>query len=226
MNFSQFDLLGKNIDRNTPFFIGLLGAHGAIKRFFGFRDIPLPIIQNNNVKAVLRQGLDNPNDLKYPYAYMSLTEIELAKDRQAVKTIRRQSQGFNVNGTNATVSKFYGFPVSVGLELHFVTNDLLQAIQFSLKALTLLTTETLSFDVEDDNFAWMVQVSTDSNSISFPKSDKDNEADPEAFDMVCTIKVTGYSGVTKDVPKINNQANVGRRAGIINKAGEVIYDEE
>lgn len=217
MDFSKFDLLGKNIDKNTPFFTGLLGAHSAIKRFFGFKDIPLPIIQNNNVKAVLRQniGPDNNSGDHYPYAYLSMTNFEMIVDEQANKTVRRHGQGFRDNGTNSTIAKFYGFPINVTLELHFVTNDIFEAVKFGLKSLTLLNTGVLNFDVDDENFAWKVVVKGDSNSIAFPRTDKDNEADPEAFDMTCSISVRLWSGITKEVPKINNAGNVDRQVGVV-----------
>ena len=242
MDFSKFDLLGKNIDKNTPFFTGLLGAHSAIKRFFGFKDIALPIIQSNNVKAVLRQqiGVDTNNGDHYPYAYMSLTNFEMVIDEQAVKTVKRHSQGHRDDGTNSTITKFYGFPMIVTLELHFVTNDIFDAVKFALKSLTLLNTGTLNFDVQDENFAWKVVVKGDSNSISFPRTDKDNESDPEAFDMTCTVTVRLWSGNFKAVPKINNAGAVQRQVGvavskpamneiingIIQPGGNVIFDDE
>lgn len=242
MDFSKFDLLGKNIDKNTPFFTGLLGAHSAIKRFFGFRDIPLPIVQSNNVKAVLRSqtALDNNSGDHYPYAYMSLTNFEMIVDEQANKTVRRHGQGHRDNGTNSTVAKFYGFPMIVTLELHFVTNDIFDAVKFGLKSLTLLNTGVLNFEVEDENFKWMVVVKGDSNSIAFPRTDKDNEADPDSFDMTCTVSVRLWSGNMKEVPKINNSGTVTRQVGVavnnksmqeiihgkIEPGGNVIFDDE
>lgn len=215
MNFSKFDLLGRDIDKNTPFFISLLGGHSAIKRFFGF-ECPLPIIQSNDVKSVLRQRLENPNDFVYPYAYMVLQNISMPKDGQSAKTVRRNSQGIVINETNSTITKFFGFQMSVGLELHFVTNDILQAVNFSLKALSLLNSDSMSFEVESENFCWKVSVTSDVDSISFPRSEKDNEADPEAFDMTCDIKITGYTGVIKDAPKINNLGKIKTNANLSN----------
>lgn len=242
MDFSKFDLLSKNIDKNTPFFTGLLGAHAAIKRFFGFKDIPLPIIQSNNVKAVLRQniGVDDNSGNHYPYAYMSMNNFEMIVDEQAPKTIRRHGQGHRDNGTNSTVAKFYGFPMIVTLELHFVTNDIFSAVQFGLKSLTLLNTGTLNFEVEDENFGWKVTVKGESNSISFPRTDKDNEVDPDSFDMTCSISVRLWSGITKEVPKINNSGTVQTQVGIvptgqpmietlggkIQYGGNVVFDDE
>jgi hypothetical protein len=225
MNLNQFDLLGKNIDRGTPFYTGLLGARSAIRQFFGFDSLQLPIIQNNNVKAALRQGLENPNDTRYPYAYMALSQLQQPKDRQPVKNLRRQSLGFVTDDSNSTVSKFFGFPVILTMELHFVTNDILQAVQFATKALTLLQSGSLSFNVESEHFGWRVDISTDSDTISFPKADKDNEADPEAFDMSCSIIVSGYTGVIKEVPKINNSGKVTVTTGIITANGEAQFDE-
>lgn len=241
-NFDKFDLLGKKIDKNTPFFTGLLGAHAAIKRFFGMQNIPLPIIQSNNVKAVLRQQVANDNNSgdHYPYAYLSINNFEMVVDEQAPKTARRHGQGYADNGTNSTVVKFYGFPMLVSLELHFVTNDIFDAVKFGLKSLTLLNTGTLNFDVEDENFAWKIVVKGESPSIAFPRTDKDNEVDPEAFDMVCNISVRLWSGVMKEVPKINNEGRVDRRVGLatgpnamkeinggkIQIGGNVIFDDE
>lgn len=242
MDFSKFDLLGKNIDKNTPFFTGLLGAHSAIKRFFGMRKIPLPIIQSNNVKAVLRQTIANDDNSgnHYPYAYMSISNFEMVMDEQANKTARRHGQGHRDTGSNATLAKFYGFPMIVSIELHFVTNDIFEAVKFGLKSLTLLNTGVLNFEVEDENFKWVVVVKGESPSIAFPRTDKDNESDPEAFDMVCNISIRLWSGVMKEVPKINNSGSVDRHVGIVRNAqgmeevkagkievgGNVIFDDE
>src|SRR5690606_21078309 len=97
-SLSKFDLLGRNIDKNTPFFITLLGAQSAIKRFLGLDKISLPIIQDNNVKAALRQAQGASDNVQYPYAYLSFTNIRMIKEQQAVKNVRRVSMGHVDNG--------------------------------------------------------------------------------------------------------------------------------
>lgn len=216
---NQGDMLGRSIDKNTPLFASLAGAREALKRFLSLRD--LPIIQSNDVKAFLRQQ-QKP---EYPYSYMSFTDIAIQKDGQAVKNLRRVSQGSSVHhATNSTVSKFYGFPAIISMELHFVTNDILAAVNFTTRSLITMHTEALNFDLECEAFSWKVQITTDSESISFPRSDKDNEADPESFDMVLPLKIRTYIGVVKDVAKINNDGKVTTGIGIKERDGSFNMD--
>lgn len=205
------DNLERIIEKNGPAYITFLTFRDACKKFFDLKHLPL--IQNNDVKRALRSFKEtDPNrstsDL-YPYAYYSVSGLGVVRDGQPLKGLARASAGYTVDEVaNATVKKAYLFPAAVTIEFHYVTNDLMRAIDFSSVALIVGQTGKLNSRVQFEGTEWTVEIKMDSESIPFPRTDKDNEVDPEAFDLVISFTVNSRIGRVRAVPKINNYGRV------------------
>lgn len=206
------DNVDRIVDKNSAAFLTLYTFRESVKRFFGVEDFPL--IQSNDVKREVRksQGVDDPNHSVsniYPYSYWSLSDVGLVKDQQAIKGIARNSLGFTVDElANAVVKKAYLFPSSINVEMHYVTKDLVDAMTFITRALIVGHSGKLNAEVVMDGAKWFVTTVMTSESVSIPRSDKDNEADPEAMDLVVSFRIDTKLGVMRDVPKINNRGTV------------------
>lgn len=124
------DNLDRIVDKNSPAYITLYTFREAIKLFFGISSLPL--IQSQDVKRELKRGVDDPNmdsSRKYPYAYYSLNQLGLIKDQQSIKTTARHSMGMTLDElANAVLKKAYLFPSQITVDLHYVTNDIVQAM--------------------------------------------------------------------------------------------------
>ncbi|MNQ36670.1 hypothetical protein D3C85_501950 [compost metagenome] len=206
------DNVDRIVDKNSAAYLTLSTFREAVQRFFGIDEFPL--IQSNDVKREVRKavGVDNPNHsvaAVYPYSYWSLSDIGLVKDQQPIKGVARNSLGFTVDELqNAIVKKAYLFPSSINVEMHYVTKDLIDALNFSTRALLVGHSGKLNAKVQMDGAEWFVTTVMTSETISLPRSDKDSEADPEAMDLVVSFRIDTKLGVMRDVPKINNRGTV------------------
>lgn len=206
------DNVDRIVDKNSAAFLTLYTFRESVKRFFGIEEFPL--IQSNDVKREVKKslGVDDPNHSVagiYPYSYWSMSDVGLIKDQQTIKGIARNSLGFTVDELqNAIVKKAYLFPSSINVEMHYVTKDLVDAINFSTRALLVGHSGKLNAKVQMDGAEWFVTIVMTSESIPIPRSDKDSEADPEAMDLVISFRIDTKLGVMRDVPKINNRGTV------------------
>lgn len=205
------DNIDRIVDKNSAAYLTLTVYRDAIKRFFGINRLPL--IQSQDVKREVRKHEVGSNNDQvqniYPYAYFNITNIGLIKDHLAVKTIARASRGFTFDElSNAVIKKAYLFPSVINVELHYVTNDLVRAIDFSTRAMIVAATGKLNARVELDGASWIIQTAFDGDSISFPRPDKDLEEDPEGYDIVMPCTINTQLGVMRDVPKVNNRGTV------------------
>lgn len=206
------DNVDRIVDKNSAAYITLYTFRESVKRFFGLDEFPL--IQSNDVKREVRKsvGVDDPNhsvSAVYPYSYWSLSDIGLVKDQQTIKGIARNSLGHTLDELqNSIVKKAYLFPSSINVEMHYLTKDLIGATDFITRALIVGHSGKLNSEVQMDGAKWFVTITMTSESVSIPRSEKDNEADPEAMDLVVSFRIDTKLGVMRDVPKINNRGAV------------------
>jgi hypothetical protein len=214
------DNLDRILDKNSAAYLTLYSFRESLKRFFQLDEIPL--VQSQDVKREMKKGVDDPNRAvatKYPYAYFSLSSIGLVKDQQGIKQIARNSLGMTLDDlANASIGKAYLFPAKIAVEFHYVTNDLVSAIDFSTKALIVTHSGKLNLRVELDGTSSIVGVTASSEEVSMPRSDKEAEGDPEGFDLAISFDIQCKLGVVKQVPKVNNRGTVTQSVDVRPKA--------
>lgn len=76
------------------------------------------------------------------------------------------------------------------------------------RALIVAHSGKLNSKAEFEGVSWMITVKMDSESIPIPRSDKDQESDPEGFDLQMSFTIDTKLGRVKDVPKVNNRGEV------------------
>jgi hypothetical protein len=208
------DSLDRIMDVNAPAYLTLYTFRESIQRFFSIETLPL--VQSQDVKREMRKGLDDPNANMqlYPFAYYSISTLSLIKDQSPIKGIARNSMGYTVDElTNATTKKAFVFPATINVELHYVTNDLIRALDFSTRALIVALSGKLNAEVQWEGIKWFVTVRCDADSVNFVRTDKEMESDPEAMDLTITFSIDTKLGAMRDVPKINNRGSVQQTIG-------------
>lgn len=198
------------LDKNSPAYITLYTFREAVKRFFALSSLPL--VQSQDVKRELKKGVDDPNEQvsnRYPYAYYSLGSLGLVKDQQALKTAARHSMGMTMDElANAVIKKAFLFPCAITAEVHYVTKDIIDAMNFCSRALIVAHTGKMNARVEHEGVSWIVEIKLDSEQVSIPRTDKELEADPEGMDLVLSFTINTKLGAMRDVPKVNNRGEV------------------
>lgn len=204
------DNIDRIIDRNSAAYLALTAFREAAKRFLNIDK--LPMVQTQDVKRHLRrmETADVNRQVNiYPYSYFNLTRMAIDKDQQAVKTLARAGMGYTFDEIeNAVIKNAYLFPCIIGVELHYVTNDLIRAIDFGTRANILAATGKLNTRVELEGVSWFVTAHFPDAAVDFPRPEKDSEEDPEGFDITLNCEIHTKIGVMKDVPKVGNRAIV------------------
>lgn len=201
-----FDLLGSIKNSQTPLFLSLVGFRQSISRHLGIRT--LPMIMHDNAKAVMRR-----EQADYPYGFFRINSIEVKKDQQVVKTIKRHGSAITLDDiTNATISKGYLFPATIAIELHFIHNNPQEVLLTVEKAAILGAVDAFSFEASMPGVgSWQVGVILDEGPIQIPAAEIENESEPSAHDITLSFQMNTRLGVTKAVPKINNEGKVTQR---------------
>lgn len=211
------DNIDRIVDRNSAAYLALTAFREAAKRFLNIEK--LPMVQTQDVKRHLRrmETADMNRQMNiYPYAYFNLTRMAIDKDQQAVKTLARAGMGYTFDEIeNAVIKNAYLFPCIIGIELHYVTNDLIRAIDFGTRANILAATGKLNTRVELDGFSWFVTAYFPDAAVDFPRPEKDGEEDPEGFDITMNCELHTKIGVMKGVPKVGNRGAVTSGVEII-----------
>jgi hypothetical protein len=213
------DLLGNQAFKQTHLYASFHGIRKAFKNFFKVKE--LPFVHNNDVKQMLR-GQFEPT---YPYAYISFTSIGNAENHLLSPTIRRHSAGMSLSDKNSTITKHYMFPITLRYEFHYVTNDYTDVIRFISQALILTDAKSMNIRVTSDAVSSFVDIKADTKEITIPRADKDAENDPEGFDIQIAFTSNTWTGVSKEVAKVNNLGIFEMGAIIVTPDG-AITDEE
>jgi hypothetical protein len=215
------DLLGTTEFKQTHLFASFAGIRKVFKRFFKLSE--LPFVHSNDVK-VLQRGKFEPS---FPYAYVSITSMGISENNVDVARIRRHGGGHTVHQANSTLTKHYFFPITLKVELHFITDDFLKAIQFMSEALILSQTKVLTFTLRTGDVEGFVTITPESKDLQLPRADKENEVDPESFDIVCNFSIDTWTGVSRETAKVNNNGEVELNVSIATDADTLqIIDTE
>jgi len=213
------DLLGNQSFKQTHLYASFHGIRTAFKNFFKIKE--LPFVHNNDVKQMLR----NHFEPVYPYAYISFTSLGNAESHMLSPTLRRHSTGISRSDKNSTITKHYMFPITLKYEFHYVTNDYTDVIRFISQALLLTDAKSMNIRVTSDLVSSFVDIKADTKEISIPRADKSSESDPEGFDITLSFTSNTWTGVSKEVAKVNNLGIFEMGAIIVNENGDVIDEE-
>lgn len=198
----EFSLLAKVRNKSSLVYHTLEGFRLAVMRALGITDMPL--VMDDDIYNNLRKNKDYDS---YPFGYFRVSSFRIIKERQAVKTLARHGMGVTFDElTNGTVSKSYLFNLELQVELHLISNDFDDVITAIEKVGIIASIDKFSFQLTvDPHPEFVVSVELQSDDVSFPTASKEEPAFPNAFDIPLQFKITTRCGVSKAVPKINNE---------------------
>lgn len=213
------DLLGNQKFKQTHLFTAFAAIRASLKRYFKLED--LPFVHNNDAKMMQRSKMEPT----YPYAYVSMNSIAKQEAHLLSPTIRRRGSGDVRDGSNSQITRLHYFPVIIRYEFHYITNDYFDAMRFIGEALILMESKALNVRITTGSASSFLDIVMDSKEIAIPRADKENEADPESFDLVLSCYSNTWTGVEKKIAKINNRGEVEFNAVVVNPDGNVTDEE-
>ncbi|AFH14594.1 hypothetical protein LU11_gp063 [Pseudomonas phage Lu11] len=213
------DLFGNHSFKQTHLHLSFAAIRASLKKFFKLKD--LPFVHNNDVKQIMRASAQP----EYPYAYVSMTSIAKTEGGMSGPTLRRRGVGHVVDGSNSTLTSLHYFPVTLQYEFHYVTNDYFDAIRFIGEALILFDSKVLNVKIKSGLPSSFLDITTDTKEIQLPRADKDNEAEPEAFDLVINCHTSTWTGIERKISKVNNRGEVEFNSLIVDHEGNVVDEE-
>lgn len=209
----SFNLLDSVSDKTSPFHISIVAFCKNMERMVAVRRIPLVATEDEYDK------IDRGNDTEtYPYAFLRMTMVEFTFNGQNNKAAARHGYPVinlldpDLSVTNAAVPKQFLFPVRVSFEFTYKTNSFSDVLTLIQKMGLLHQSLGMSFKISAPMYSELTNViKLDSPSISLSPALLNDEAEPSAHKLVYTLTLDTYSGVFKDVPKVNNEgkATVG-----------------
>lgn len=145
------------------------------------------------------------NKVEYPRSYVSLSSIEILRDRGNNRAIRHA--GMNAlresvnNSTGNYLKQAKTFPVKLSMELHFFESDMHKAI-FMLENIAVVTAMGgFSFTVIiQDKFEYQARVIFEDN-LSLPIVDLSNDSDPGSIELTFPFTVETYIGKIEDTAR-------------------------
>ena len=100
-----------------------------------------------NVRQEIIRKLRN-KEVGFPYAYMAWQSLAAVKELQNNYAVQKHGVRFNMAGQRATTTKGYLFPITLGLDFHYIDSDP-QRLLTMCQALVLLSlTDGLSFKID------------------------------------------------------------------------------
>lgn len=175
---------------------------------------------HNNWKQTLRAS--KGDGTAYPHGNFKLTGVEVGSDPN-IRNIARVGSGHNTTVTqnNASIRKFYLFPVKLTFDFEVKFQDVKQGIQFAMAANVLTAISELSFYISYMGDRWNARVSnagTATGNIPFPTIDDLNEGStPGTAAIQFQLTVDTKLGFVRDTNKLNNLGEVNINADLATK---------
>lgn len=203
----QSDLLGSIKQSNAPLYASLLATKRAFQRRFGFKVFPL--VPHNAPKEAIKADRNAP-ELEYPFAYWKLQTVNIVKDEQNAKILRRR--GVNLgNDSNTGYNVGYFFPAILNCAFVYETHQLEDALSFMERWLILMSTEALNVKVSlplGEGAEFTCRIFVEDTSVAMPEVDIDDESAPQVFRYELPFNIRAVIGTHKNVPKFNNEGEI------------------
>lgn len=196
------DNLFNDLSKNSLLLISLHGVRTVLEKQLGLKDIQ--ISTDETVKRELERKAQNREEIRFPYAYISLSEMIGVKDQNSNRNIQRLGIQSLSGAMKATSRKGFLFPINVGMELKYLTDKPEQAILMAETFVILSQIGGLSFRLtvsEDISFDVRIEVP---ENMSIPLADTSNTQSPSAIELSVQLVIHTYSGFFRNVAAVNS----------------------
>lgn len=168
--------------------------------------VPIEFTFTDRMKELLEKR--HNDNLHYPYAYITLNDLDLVKDQLNTAAMARHgTKRRYVQGDSIPVA--FNFPLKMNITLNVVDSDVLRLLSMSQAILLADVSRAFNFAINAHRAINKVKVNRTSN-ISYPENmiNTDTEQDYASGRISVTFEVQSSFGFIGLLPKIR-QINVG-----------------
>lgn len=180
----------------------LQGARTVLEQQLGLKDLVITTSENYKQDLIRRAGAKE--NIRYPLNYLAFNAISGVKDGQ--NNIAMSKIGVTVTDpTRSTAKKAYVFPITVGLELHYIDSDPMKLIWMAQMLAILSVTSGCKFTVyvgDIFEFRVFLEVPTDT---SIPIQEEQSNSTPGASELVANLIMHTQIGFFRDVASLNGK---------------------
>lgn len=192
----------KDIARENLLLIALQGCRAVLERELDIKSVIFSM--STNVRQEITRRARESGDLKFPYCYFNMTGLAGVRERQSNYAIQKHGLKFKTPGQRATTAKGYLFPITLGLDLHYIDRDPMALLGMAQALVLLSLTNGLTFQIDvGDMYTFVVEMEIPLDTTI--NVEDGNVPDlPGASDINVQLVMHTTIGFFKDVAAVNS----------------------
>lgn len=184
--------------------MALHGTRGVLQKELEINQIIFSMTGSPK-KDIVRRAAAAGASVSMPYSYMLINSLAGVRDKQNNFAVRRHGMRFNHIGEKATSKKGYIFPMTIGLELHYVDSDQKRLLSLAQSLAVLSLTNGLNFHIGVGTlFSFDVRLELPLD-VPITLQEGENPETPGATDITAQIVMHTQVGFTRDVSAVNGE---------------------
>ncbi len=183
-------------------YIALQGCRAVIEKELGIKQVIFSMTAAARTEF-FRRGRES-GELTFPYAFLNLTSLAAIKELQNNYAVQRHGVRFNAPGTRATTAKGYLFPITLGLDFHYIDSEPTRILNIAQSLVLLSVTDGLSFKIDvGDIFSFVVRLEIPLETTIMLEDPNAQEV-PGASDVNVQFIMHTTIGFFRDVSAVNS----------------------
>ncbi len=193
----------KELAKENLLHIALQGTRAVLERELGVRQVLFSISASLR-QDLMRRAREKENGLTFPYSYMTLTGLAGVKERQNNYAVQKHGLRFNTPGQRATTAKGYLFPITLGLDFHYIDSDPERVLTIAQALVLMSVTNGLSFQINvGELYTFVVDIEIPLDT-TINVEDGNNAELPGATDINVQLIMHTTIGFFRDVAAVNS----------------------
>jgi hypothetical protein len=180
-----------------------LTLHGLRASFNRILQCPSPIDFSFTDRLKELQEKRESNNLKYPYAYIVLNDLDLLKDQANTTAMSHRGLAGRKAFIGDSVDVTYAFPMKLNITLNVLDSDVVRLLSYAQSLILADVARAFNFKINAFDTQSICKVQRSGN-ISFPENliSTDNEQDYNSGKVSLSFEVQGWIGFTCLVPGV------------------------
>jgi hypothetical protein len=195
----------KELANENLLYIALQGCRAVLEKELDIVSVIFSMSINVR-QEIIRKARDSSDGLKIPYSYITLSSLAALKETQNNYAVQKHGIRFHNPGQRATTTKGYLFPITLGLEFHYIDSDPKRILGISQALVLLSLNKGLTFQIDvGEIFSFVVDLEIPMETTINIMDPNVQEA-PGASDVTVQFIMHTTIGFFRDVSAVNGSS--------------------